>query len=392
MPNQLHNIAIEPANRVREIKEYYFSTKLREIARLNAAGADIISLAVGGPDRPPHPSVIETLCQSAHEPKASLYQSYVGLPALREAYCNWYARYYHVGLDSDKEVLPLIGSKEGIMHVSMAFLNPGDGVLVPNPGYPTYTSVSKLVGAQIFNYDQTEENHWEPDFDSLDRLPLERIKLMWVNYPHMPTGHSASIELLERLVAFGKKHNIVIVNDNPYSFILHETPMSILQVDGAKEIAIELNSLSKSHNMPGWRMGMVASNSTFINWILKVKSNVDTGQFYPMMKAAAEALKCDREWYRTLNEEYRARRMIAEQIAIALGCTFDTTQGGLFLWAKIPDTAADCVTFADQVLDEKRVFIVPGTVFGSNGIRYVRLSLCATQDLMRQALNRVKSN
>ena len=323
---------ITPANRVASIKEYYFSTKLREVARLNAEGHNIISLGIGGPDRPPHPEVINTLCTEASKPDAHGYQPYVGLPQLRQAFARWYKANYDVDLDPATEIQPLIGSTEGIMHTTLTFVNPGDGVLVPNPGYPTYTSVSRLAEAEIFTYDLTEEGGWEPDFDALERLPLERIKLMWVNYPHMPTGKCASQSLFARLVDFGKRHNIVIVNDNPYSFILNDNPLSILSVPGAKDIAIEMNSLSKSHNMPGWRVGMIAANPQFIQWILKVKSNIDSGQFKPLMLAASKALECDKEWYDDVNKTYASRRLIAEDIMRTLGCHFDPAQRGLFLW------------------------------------------------------------
>ena len=323
-------------------------------------------------------------------PDAHGYQPYVGLPALREAYAAWYAKYFNVELDAVTEIQPLIGSKEGILHTTLAFVNPGDGVLIPNPGYPTYTSVSKLAEAEIFTYDLTEEGGWEPDFEALERLPLQKIKLMWVNYPHMPTGKPASKALFEKIVAFGRKHGIVIVNDNPYSFVLHEQQLSILSVAGAKDIAIEMNSLSKSHNMPGWRMGMIASNPQFINWILKVKSNIDSGQFKPMMKAAIQALNADDSWYEAVNKEYRERRKIAESIMDALGCHFDPSQRGLFLWGRIPDSYIDAAQLADEALYDARVFIVPGFIFGSNGNRYVRLSLCATQDKLNEALRRIK--
>ncbi|MDY5316764.1 MAG: aminotransferase class I/II-fold pyridoxal phosphate-dependent enzyme, partial [Sodaliphilus sp.] len=340
--------------------------------------------------RPPHPDVVKTLCDEANMPDAHGYQPYVGLPALREAYAAWYAKYFNVELDAATEIQPLIGSKEGILHTTLAFVNPGDGVLIPNPGYPTYTSVSKLAEAEIFTYDLTEEGGWEPDFEALERLPLQKIKLMWVNYPHMPTGKPASKALFEKIVAFGRKHGIVIVNDNPYSFVLHEQQLSILSVAGAKDIAIEMNSLSKSHNMPGWRMGMIASNPQFINWILKVKSNIDSGQFKPMMKAAIQALNADDSWYEAVNKEYRERRKIAESIMEALGCHFDPSQRGLFLWGRIPDSYTDAAQLADEVLYDARVFIVPGFIFGSNGNRYVRLSLCATQDKLNEALRRIK--
>ena len=381
---------ITPANRVASIKEYYFSTKLREVARLNAEGHNIISLGIGGPDRPPHPEVINTLCTEASKPDAHGYQPYVGLPQLRQAFARWYKVNYDVDLDPATEIQPLIGSKEGILHTTLTFVNPGDGVLVPNPGYPTYTSVSRLAEAEIFTYDLTEEGGWEPDFDALERLPLERIKLMWVNYPHMPTGKCASQSLFARLVDFGKRHNIVIVNDNPYSFILNDNPLSILSVPGAKDIAIEMNSLSKSHNMPGWRVGMIAANPQFIQWILKVKSNIDSGQFKPLMLAASKALECNKEWYDDVNKTYASRRLIAEDIMRALGCHFDPAQRGLFLWGRIPDQYEGSEQLADRILYEAGVFLTPGFIFGSNGNRYIRISLCATNEKMLEALQRIK--
>ena len=381
---------IIPAQRVTEVQEYYFSKKLKEVAQLNAQGADIISLGIGGPDRPPHKDVIDTLCAEAQVESNHSYQPYVGIPQLRQAFARWYNRWYGVELDANTEIQPLIGSKEGILHVSLAFLNPGDGVLVPNPGYPTYSSVSRLAQAEIFNYDLTEENGWYPDFEALEKLPLERIKLMWINYPHMPTGTPATLDLYQKIIDFGRRHNIVIVNDNPYSFILNDKPMSILQIEGAKDIAIEMNSMSKSHNMAGWRVGMLASNPTFINWILKVKSNIDSGQFKPVMLAAVKALEADKDWYTTLNNLYRSRRNVAEEIMTELGCTFNPSQRGLFLWGRIPDSIASSETLADKVLYDARVFITPGFIFGSNGDRYIRVSLCATEENMRRALNRIR--
>lgn len=381
---------ITPATRVMEIQEYYFSKKLREVAQLNAQGADIISLGIGGPDRMPHSDIISTLCEEAQKPGNHSYQPYVGIPELRQAFADWYKRWYGVELDPAKEIQPLIGSKEGILHVSLAFLNPGDGVLVPNPGYPTYTSVSRLAQAEIYNYDLTEENGWMPDFEALERLPLDKIKLMWINYPHMPTGTPATIELFKKIVDFGHRHNIVIAHDNPYSFILNNEPLSLLQVDGAREIAIEMNSMSKSHNMAGWRVGMLASNPKFINWILKVKSNIDSGQFKPLMLAAVKGLQVDAEWYDTLNSVYASRRAVAEEIMRELGCRFDETQRGMFLWGRIPDDEASSEALADKVLYDARVFITPGFIFGSNGERYVRISLCATEENMRRALDRIK--
>ncbi len=382
--------SIQPADRVYNIKEYYFSKKLREVAEMNARGLDVISLGVGGPDRMPHSSVIETLCHTAQQPDVHSYQPYTGIRELRSAFADWYGRHYSVRLDPDSEILPLNGSKEGVLDISMAFLNPGDGVLVPDPGYPTYTSVSKLLGADIYTYNLTEENDWLPDFDELEKLPLDKIKLMWVNYPHMPTGRRATSETFEKLVAFGRRHGIVIAQDNAYSFILNDKPLSILATEGAGDIALELNSLSKSHNMAGWRMGMIAGNATFINWILKVKSNLDSGQFRAVQQAATRALTVGNEWYTTLNEQYARRRQIAEQIMDTLGCRFDPSQRGLFLWGRVPDTYECGETLADKVLYEARVFITPGFIFGKNGNRYVRISLCATDEKMNEALSRIR--
>ena len=387
------NKTIKPADRVSDIQEYYFSRKLREIARLNAEGADIISLGIGGPDLPPHKDVIDTVVEEVRKADSHSYQPGIGIHQFRKAISDWYAKWYGVSLDPDSEIRPLIGSKEGILHISLAFLNPGDGVLIPNPGYPTYTSVSKLVQAEIFNYDLTEENGWMPDLDPMERtLPLEKIKLMWINYPHMPTGTPATMELFEKIVAFGKKHGIVIAHDNPYSFILNDRPLSLLQVQGAKDIAIELNSLSKSHNMAGWRLAMLASNPKFIEWVFKVKSNIDSGQFRPMMMAAAEALDLSPDWYTGLNKVYSSRRKIAEQIMSQLGCKFDKNQRGLFLWGRIPEHEESSETLADQVRYKAKVFITPGFIFGSNGDRYIRISLCATENLLNEALERIKTS
>lgn len=378
-----------PARRLDSVKEYYFSKKLKEIAQLNANGADIISLGIGGPDRPPHRDVIDTLCSEAAVPSNHSYQPYVGIPQLRQAFAAWYLRFYGVSLDANTEIQPLIGSKEGILHTTLAFVNPCDGVLVPNPGYPTYSSVSRLAEAEIFTYDLLESNNWQPDFDQLEAMPLDKIKLMWVNYPNMPTGAQASMELFQRLVDFGKRHGIVIVNDNPYSFILHEKPLSILSVPGAKDIAIEMNSMSKSHNMAGWRIGMLASNPQFIQWILKVKSNIDSGQFKPMMLAAVKALEAPDSWYEDVNATYSRRRKIAEKIMATLGCSFDPRQGGLFLWGKIADDMESAEAVSDMLLYNARVFITPGFIFGSNGNRYIRISLCATEEKMNEALERI---
>ena len=382
---------IEPANRVSDIKEYYFSRKLRELAKLNAEGADIISLGIGGPDRPPSEKVVSTLQKEASVETNHSYQSYNGLPELRKAFAEWYQKKYDVKLDPSTEILPLIGSKEGILHISLTFLNPGDGVLVPDPGYPTYTSVSRLVGAEIYTYDLKEENDWLPDFEALEKLPLDRIKLMWVNYPHMPTGKQADMNTFKKIVDFGKKHGIVIAHDNPYSFILNKEPMSILQVPGAIDITIEMNSLSKSHNMAGWRVAMAASNPTFISWILKVKSNIDSGQFKPVMLAAAQALNLDDDWYEQLYDMYSERRKIAEEILNVLGCFFDPNQRGLFLWGRVPDNVESGQWLADELFYKAKVFVTPGFIFGKNGDRYIRISLCATPEKLSESLRRIKN-
>lgn len=381
---------IQPADRLNSVSEYYFSTKLKEVAEMNAKGLNVISLGIGSPDMPPSAATVEALSKSAADPAVHGYQPYVGIPELRKAFADWYAKWFKVELNAANEIQPLIGSKEGILHISMAFLNPGDGVLIPNPGYPTYSSVSKLVQANVIAYDLDENKNWQPDFEALEQLDLSNVKLMWVNYPNMPTGASATPELFEKLVAFGKKHGIVICNDNPYSFILNNNRLSILQVEGAKEICIELNSMSKSHNMPGWRMGMLASNAQFVEWILKVKSNIDSGQFKPMQMAAIAALNNSEEWHNEMNINlYKNRRHLAEEIMKSLGCSFDPHQVGMFLWGKIPAHYNDSAELADKVLYDARVFITPGFIFGDKGQRYVRLSLCANEKMLGEALERI---
>ena len=382
---------IQPAERLGSVSEYYFSRKLKEVAAMNAAGKGVISLGIGSPDMPPSEETVETLCTEAHNPNGHGYQPYVGIPELREAFARFYKRWYDVELDSKTEIQPLIGSKEGILHVTLAFVNPSEQVLVPNPGYPTYTSLSRLLGAEVVNYDLKEENGWMPDFDALERMDLSRVKLMWTNYPNMPTGANATMELYERLVDFARRKGIVIVNDNPYSFILNDNPMSILSVEGAKECCIEFNSMSKSHNMPGWRIGMIAANSTFISWILKVKSNIDSGMYRALQLAAVKALDADADWYEGNNANYASRRKTAEEIMDALGCTYDTKQVGMFLWGRIPDHLTDVEELTERVLHEARVFIVPGFIFGSNGSRYIRISLCAKNEMLEEALNRIKN-
>jgi len=381
---------IRPAERLNNVSEYYFSKKLKELAEMNAAGKNVISLGIGSPDLPPSAETINALASDAALPNAHGYQPFQGIPELRKAYAAWYQRWYGVTLDPDKEIQSLIGSKEGILHISMTFLNPGDGVLVPNPGYPTYTSVSNLVQAKIYQYDLVETKGWHPDFNALEAMDLSNVKLMWVNYPNMPTGGRATKELFEKLVDFGKRHDIVICNDNPYSFILSKEYLSILSIPGSKDICIELNSLSKSHNMPGWRMGMLATNAKFLQWVVKVKSNVDSGQFRPMQLAAVEALKADEKWFAGMNEVYSRRRKIAEEIMKMLGCIWDPKQSGMFLWGRIPEKYSGAGELADKILYEANVFITPGFIFGSNGQRYIRLSLCCTEKNLTEALERIK--
>ncbi len=380
---------IKCAERLNDIKEYYFSTKLKQVAAMNAEGKNVISLGVGSPDLPPSEETVAALCEFAGQNNAHGYQPYIGIPELRKAFADWYKKWYDVDLDPETEIQPLIGSKEGILHISLAFLNPGDGVLVPNPGYPTYTSVSRLVQADIHSYDLDENNGWQPDFDALEKMDLTNVKLMWVNYPNMPTGAKATKKLFEKLVAFGKKHGIVIVNDNPYSFILNDELLSLLQVKGAKDICIELNSMSKSHNMPGWRMAMLASNDRFVQWVLKVKSNIDSGQFKPIQMAAVAALNNPEDWHNKMNDIYRLRRKYAEKIMDALNCTYDTRQAGMFLWGKIPNSYNGSEELADKILHKANVFLTPGFIFGSKGERYIRISLCCNEKMLEEALERI---
>lgn len=383
---------ISPAQRLASVSEYYFSRKLKEVAQLNAQGMDIISLAIGSPDQPPSDATIETLCREARCPDAHGYQPTCGIPQLREAMAQFYARWYGVSLNPLTEIQPLIGSKEGILHVTLALVNPGERVLVPNPGYPTYTSLSRLLGCEVCYYDLLPEHGWQPDFEALERMDLTGVKLLWCNYPHMPTGAAARRKTYEQLVDFGRRHGIVIVNDNPYSFILGQERLSILQVEGARDVCIEFNSLSKSHNMPGWRVGMIATNAQFIQWILRVKSNIDSGTFRPLQLAAATALENSDEWHTAANVDvYARRRHIAEEIMRALGCTFDPSQVGMFLWGRIPDCYADVEVLTERILHEARVFLTPGFIFGSNGQRYVRISLCASETRMAEALQRIQA-
>lgn len=385
---------MNPANRVSSVQEYYFSRKLKEVARLNAEGKNIISLAIGSPDMPPSPQTVEKLCAVAHDPSAHGYQPTMGTPELRNAMAGFYKKWYGVELDPATEIQPMIGSKEAILHTTLAFVNPGEVVLVPNPGYPTYTSLTTLLGARVVYYNLKEENGWQPDFAELESMDMSEVKLMFTNYPHMPTGGNARKETYRQLVAFAKKHDIVIVNDNPYSFILNEgEKLSILQVPGAKDCCIEFNSMSKAYNMPGWRVGLCAGNSKFISWILKIKSNIDSGTFRGIQLAAAEAYNTnDAAWHKEYNVNvYRRRRNIAEEIMKTLDCSFDDSQVGMFLWGKIPDKYASCEDLTEKVLNEARVFITPGMIFGSNGNRYIRISLCAKDKDIKEALERIKN-
>lgn len=380
----------QPADRLNGVSEYYFSRKLKEVAQMNAQGLNVISLGIGSPDMPPSQETIDTLCREAHNPDGHGYMPYIGIPELRKSFADWYLKWYGVTLDPTTEIQPLIGSKEGILHVTLAFVNPGEQVLVPNPGYPTYTSLSSILGAEVVHYDLKEELGWMPDFEQLEQMDLSRIKLMWTNYPNMPTGANATPELYERLVDFARRKGIIIVNDNPYSFILNDHPISILSVPGAKECCIEFNSMSKSHNMPGWRIGMLASNAQFVQWVLKVKSNIDSGMFRAMQLAAATALQSEADWYEGNNRNYRNRRQLAGEIMEALGCSYDEHQVGMFLWGRIPDSYDDVEQLTEKVLHEAHVFLTPGFIFGSNGKRYIRISLCCKDHKLKEALERIK--
>jgi hypothetical protein len=380
---------VKPADRTNSVQEYYFSQKLRQIDQMRQSGKDIINLGIGSPDRSPSGATIKRLATEAEKNGVHGYQSYNGIPALRKAFADWYQKYFGVKLNPDNEILVLMGSKEGIMHISMAFVNPGEEVLVPNPGYPTYSSVTNLIGGKIRYYDLDEKNNWYPDFESLESSDLSNVKLMWINYPNMPTGTGASTVLLEQIVSFGAKHNILICNDNPYSFILNKKYHSILKVAGASEFCLELNSLSKSHNMAGWRIGMVAGNSDYLKEILKVKSNMDSGMFLPMQLAAAEALNNPESWYDEVNAVYEERRKAAESIMEILKCDYDRSQTGLFLWGKIPGSIKSCESFVEEILEKANVFITPGFIFGSNGKRYLRISLCMDVSRLQEAGKRI---
>jgi len=380
---------VKPAIRTESVQEYYFSRKLAQLDRMRREGANIINLGIGSPDQMPSEATINALIAEAKKPGSHGYQSYTGIPALRKAFAQWYGKYFSVELDPDGEILPLLGSKEGIMHISMAFVNPGDEVLVPDPGYPTYTSVTNLVGGIVRKYALSEKTGWMPDIEKLEQEDLSRVKLMWINYPHMPTGTIGSLALYSKLVSFAAKHSILLCNDNPYSFILNKEFISILSVDGAKDIALELNSLSKSQNMAGWRIGMVAGNRDYIREVLKVKSNMDSGMFLGLQAAAVEALNAPDSWYDTVNETYAKRRKIVEEIMDLLKCRYSREQVGLFVWGAIPEEIKSCEEYVENILQKTHVFITPGFIFGDNGERYIRISLCATEEKLKEAKERL---
>ncbi len=382
-------MSIQTAKRLETVEEYYFSKKLREVRNLVASGKPVLNMAIGSPDLDPPVEVVKAIQEAVVADGAHKYQSYQGLPELRQAIADFYKDKYQVTLKPTNEILPLMGSKEGIMHISLAYLNAGDEVLVPNPGYPTYTSVTNLVGAKPIFYDLVEENGWEPDFDSLSKMDLSKVKIMWVNYPHMPTGASGNVDMFKKMISFAKKHSILLVKDNPYSFILNDSPVSILSIEGAKEVALELNSLSKTFNMAGWRVGMVSGSADKIEAILKVKSNMDSGMFQGIQKGAIAALKISNGWYDKMNAIYKKRRELIWKLATHLGCTYDTSAKGMFVWAKLPEKI-DAVEFINTILYKNDIFIAPGDIFGSNGKGYIRFSLCVTQENIKEAINRLQ--
>ena len=380
------------ANRLEGIGEYYFSQKLREIDEMNKAGKQVINLGIGSPDLPPHPEVIKTLHEEAMKPNQHAYQNYKGSPVLRKAISTWYDKWYGVELNSETEILPLIGRKEGIMHICMTYLNEGDGVLIPNPGYPSYRSAAKIAGANVIEYTLSNDNNWFPDFAEIEKQNMQQVKLMFVNYPQMPTGQLPTMQLFEELVAFAKKHEILLIHDNPYSFILNDQPCSLLSVPGAKSVAVELNSLSKSHNMAGWRIGMLVGNQQRINEVLRFKSNMDSGMFLPLQLAAAKALELGQDWHDAVNKTYRERRVKAFELLQLLDCSFDAQQAGMFVWAAIPSKYKDGYALSDEILYQANVFITPGGIFGSAGDRYIRVSLCSTVEKIEEAINRIKAS
>lgn len=379
---------MEAAKRLHTVEEYYFSKKMKEVRTMLSKGAAVINLGIGSPDLPPNPAVIKALTESLMDTSAHKYQSYQGLPELRKAMADFYQSHYQVSLDFDSEILPLIGSKEGIMHISMAYLNPGDAVLIPNPGYPTYSSVTKLVGAEPLYYDLLESNNWQPNLETLELMDLSKVKLMWINFPHMPTGTLPENNTLEALINFARKHQILIVNDNPYSFILNNHPSSIFNTKGAKEVCLELNSLSKTFNMAGWRVGMLMGAAKHIQNVIKVKSNMDSGMFYGIQKGAMKALSVSDQWFDDLNEIYKSRRTLIWELATKLNCTYNQEAAGMFVWAKLP-SETDAETFIDNLLHKHHIFVAPGTIFGSNGSGYIRFSLCANSSTIQDAINRI---
>ncbi|MCB0479296.1 MAG: aminotransferase class I/II-fold pyridoxal phosphate-dependent enzyme [Crocinitomicaceae bacterium] len=383
---------ITGAKRTNKVQEYYFSQKLKAIEKMNCDGQKVINLGIGNPDLLPPREAVQELVNHMTIPNSHGYQSYKGIPSLRQGFADWYEKFFKVQIDPEKEILPLMGSKEGIMHISLAFLDEGDQVLIPNPGYPTYASVTKMLGAEAIEYRLKEENQWLPDFESLEKLNLDKVKIMWVNYPNMPTGKNACLELFQQLVDFGRKHQILIVNDNPYAFILNENPLSIFSIANAGEVCLELNSLSKSHNMAGFRVGMVAGSEEHINLILKMKSNMDSGMYKPLQLAAVKALNKAEDWYRSINEEYAKRRVVVHELFELLGAQFEKDQVGLFVWARIPEGFEDAYEFSDLILNEARVFITPGGIFGSEGENYCRISLCSPVNTLENAIKRIEES
>lgn len=383
---------MKTAQRLNGIGEYYFSQKLREIAKLNGEGKNIINLGIGSPDLPPHPEVIRVLQEEASKPSSHAYQGYKGVPELRNAFAGWYKKWYAVDLDPESEILPLIGSKEGIMHICMAYLDPGDKVLIPNPGYPTYSGAVKLAGGECLYYTLSDENKWAPDFNAMEKTIMEnpRVKMMFVNYPHMPTGQLPDKELFTRIVSFAKKNNLLVCHDNPYSFILNDKPMSLLSIDGSRDVVIELNSLSKSHNMAGWRVGVLCGAKQKIDDVLRFKSNMDSGMFLPVQLAAARALQLGKEWHDELNTIYSQRRTLVLNLLNEIGCRAIPNQAGMFIWASVPDEYKDCYQLSDEILYQSSVFLTPGGIFGSAGEKYIRVSLCSTEEKLKQAIKRIQ--
>lgn len=382
---------IDPAARIQGVEKYYFASKLREIRQMNLTGETVINLGIGSPDLPPAAAAIEVLQEQALLPENHGYQPYNGVPELRKAIANWYKRYYSVELDPDREVLPLFGSKEGLMHIAMAFLGPGDHALVPDPGYPAYAAVTRLAGAKVKTYPLLPENDWLPDLDYIELMGYEKAKVMWINYPHMPTGKKGSRELFRQLVQYARANNILLVNDNPYSFILNEEPISLLETEGAMNISLELNSLSKSHNMAGWRIGVVAGRQEYLDYLVRFKSQMDSGMFKPMQLAAAAALEAGPEWYEELNKIYRERREVVYELLDTLECTYSRDQCGLFVWARIPQGEESGRDLSERILQDQRVFLTPGFIFGPQGDQFIRVSLCQNVTTIREALARIQS-